>query len=537
MESETKTAAPPCAVVIFGAAGDLTRRLLIPALYNLCRAQLLPQNFALIGIARSKLDDERFRRDLGESFREFARGDTQLADWQWLAKRMFYLRGDFDDPAVYDELKRILQKADAERGTEGNYLFYLATPPQAFANVANNLGAAGLLREDEGRWRRIIVEKPFGTDLQSAKELNRELLRVMAEHQIYRIDHYLGKETVQNIMVLRFANGIFEPIWNRDHIDHVQITVAETVGVERRGKFYDKTGALRDMVPNHLCQLLSLIAMEPPSCFGASAVRAEEDKALGAVRPFDAVAVHRDVVRGQYGAGVVDGHNVVAYRREPDVAPDSTTETYVALKLMIENWRWAGVPFYLRTGKALARRRTEVVIRFKQAPFGLFRDTPVERLAANDLILYIQPDEGATLRFNAKIPGPSVRMAGVDLEFDYCDYFDCAPNTGYETLIYDCMIGDATLFKPAESIEAGWRLVQPMLDAWSRERGTAIPIYPAGSAGPAEADQLLAHDGRAWRSLDAAWSANRQRPSRPKAASSSDRAAVTELKRKPTTAI
>ncbi|HEY7302286.1 MAG TPA: glucose-6-phosphate dehydrogenase [Xanthobacteraceae bacterium] len=534
MELETKTAAPPCAVVIFGAAGDLTRRLLLPALYNLCRAQLLPQQFALIGIARANLDDEKFRRDLGEGLHQFG-SDARRSDWQWLANRMLYLLGDFDDPAVYEQLKRLLEKTDEERGTEGNYLFYLATPPQAFAKVVQRLAAAGLLHESEGRWRRVIVEKPFGTDLRSAQELNRDLLRVIDEHQIYRIDHYLGKETVQNIMVLRFANGIFEPIWNRDRIDHVQITVAETVGVERRGKFYDKTGALRDMVPNHLCQLLSLVAMEPPSCFGAHAVRAEEDKALDAVRPFDAQAVRRDVVRGQYGAGVVDGKNVVAYRRASDVAPDSTTETYVALKLMIENWRWAGVPFYLRTGKALARRRTEIVIRFKQAPFGLFRDTPVERLAANDLILYIQPDEGATLRFNAKIPGPSVRMAGVDLEFDYRDYFDRAPSTGYETLIYDCMIGDPTLFKPAASIEAGWRLVQPMLDAWSRERETAIPIYPAGSAGPAEADQLLARDGHVWRPLDAAWALSRHQSSRVKPAS--DRTTAPEFERKPRTAI
>jgi glucose-6-phosphate 1-dehydrogenase len=535
MESETKTAAPPCALVIFGAAGDLTRRLLIPALYNLCRAQLLSKNFTLIGIARSKLDDERFPRDLGERLREFAGGDARSFDWQWLAKRMLYLPGDFNDPAVYEQLKRLLEKVDEERGTEGNYLFYLATPPQAFAIIVQRLGAAGLLGENEGRWRRVIVEKPFGTDLQSAQELNRELLRVIDEHQIYRIDHYLGKETVQNIMVIRFANGIFEPLWNRDRIDHVQITVAETVGVERRGKFYDKTGALRDMIPNHLFQLLSLVAMEPPTCFGANAVRTEKGKVLDAVRPFDTQAAHRDAVRGQYGAGTVGGRSVVAYRSEPDVAADSTTETYVALKLMIDNWRWAGVPFYLRTGKALARRRTEIVIRFKRAPFGLFRDTPVERLAANDLILYIQPDEGATLRFNAKIPGPSVRMAGVDLEFDYRDYFDVAPSTGYETLIYDCMMGDATLFKPAESIEAGWRLVQPVLDAWSREPESTIPIYPAGGAGPAEADHLLARDGRAWRPLDAAWSVNRQEPTGPKSAL--DVEAEADLKRQPRTAI
>jgi glucose-6-phosphate 1-dehydrogenase len=515
MDAQAQAPAPRCAVVIFGAAGDLTKRLLVPALYNLCSAQLLPKEFALIGIARAKEGNEEFRRTLGDGLRQFASGDTRSVEWRWLAERMFYVSGDFEDPAAYDELKRLLERTDEQQQTGGNYLFYLATPPQAFAKIVHRLGAAGLLRESEGRWRRVIVEKPFGTDLQSAHELNRELLCDLTEHQIYRIDHYLGKETVQNIMVFRFANGIFEPLWNRDRIDHVQITVAETVGVERRGKFYDRTGALRDMVPNHLFQLLSLVAMEPPTCFGADSVRIEKGKVLEAVRPFDILAAHRDVVRGQYGAGAINGKKIVPYRQEPNVASDSRTETYVAMKLMIDNWRWAGVPFYLRTGKALARRRTEIVIRFKPAPFGLFRDTPVERLARNDLILGIQPEEGAVLRFNAKIPGPSVHMADVNLKFDYRDYFEVAPNTGYETLIYDCMIGDATLFKPADSIEDAWRLVQPVLDLWSQDRQAELPLYPAGSAGPAEADELLARDGRAWRSLDAAWSANRDQPLAP----------------------
>jgi glucose-6-phosphate 1-dehydrogenase len=331
--------------------------------------------------------------------------------------------------------------------------------------------------------------------------MNRKLLAVLAEKQIYRIDHYLGKETVQNIMVFRFANGIFEPLWNRNHVDHVQITVAETVDVGTRGKFYDATGALRDMVPNHLCQLLSLVAMEAPTCFEADALRSEKAKVLDAVHRFDEQQAMQDAVRGQYAAGTVKGKPVVAYRSAPDVDPDSRTETYVALKLLIDNWRWAGVPFYLRTGKALAKRRTEVAIQFKQAPFALFRDTPVERLTPNDLILQIQPEEGVILRFSTKIPGPSVRMGGVEMTFNYGDHFKAAPSTGYETLIYDCMQGDATLFQRADTIEAGWRLVQPLLDAWSKASNGTPPRYPAGSAGPVQADELLRQDGRRWRPI------------------------------------
>ncbi|HEY2136660.1 MAG TPA: glucose-6-phosphate dehydrogenase, partial [Xanthobacteraceae bacterium] len=361
----------------------------------------------------------------------------------------------------------------------------------------------GLVREAEGRWRRVIIEKPFGTDLRSAQELNRKLLAVLRENQIYRIDHYLGKETVQNILVFRFGNGIFEPLWNRNHVDHVQITVAETVGVERRGKFYEGTGALRDMVPNHLFQLLTLVTMEPPTCFAADSVRAEKTKVLDAIHPFGAEDARRNVVRGQYGGGTIDHKTVIPYRGSPDVAPDSTTETYVALRLMMDNWRWAGVPFYLRTGKSLAKRRTEVVIRFKQAPFAMFRDTPVERLTPNDLILHIQPEEGVTLRFGAKVPGPSMRMGDVAMRFSYRDYFNAAPSTGYETLIYDCMLGDSTLFKSADDIEAGWRIVQPLLDAWAARDAGAPAIYPAGSDGPDEAEALLKRDGRHWRPLAA----------------------------------
>jgi glucose-6-phosphate 1-dehydrogenase len=494
--------AGPCVLVIFGAAGDLTKRLLVPALCNLRREKLLPEEFAVVGIARSKQDDETFRRDLGTSLRELAKGEMVDSDWNWLAGRMSYLQGDFDDPAVYQKLAALLAETDQTHRTGGNYLFYLATPPQVFATIVRRLGEAGFAREEGEHWRRVIIEKPFGTDLRSAQELNREILAVLTENQIYRIDHYLGKETVQNIMVFRFGNGIFEPLWNRNHIDHVQITVAEAVGVEGRGKFYEGTGALRDMVPSHLFQLLTLVAMEPPTCFAAESVRSEKTKVLDAVQPFGLEDARQNVVRGQYGGGTVNGKSVAPYRRAPSVASDSTTETYVALKLKVDNWRWAGVPIYLRTGKALSKRRSEIVIQFKQAPFALFRDTPVGRLTQNDLVLHIQPEEGVTLRFGAKVPGPDVHMSGVEMKFDYHDYFNAAPSTGYETLIYDCMNGDATLFKRADDIETGWRIVQPVLDAWEGGHEAEPPIYPAGSSGPDEADALLARDGRHWRALD-----------------------------------
>jgi glucose-6-phosphate 1-dehydrogenase len=494
-------AAPPCVLVIFGAAGDLTKRLLVPALYNLRQARLLPDGFSIIGIARADKDDDTFRRDFDASMHDSVNGSRNGADWKWLSQRMFYLKGDLEDAATYRSLGERLAKSGAN-GSQGNVLYYLASPPTVFAPVIQQLGKAKLLHESDGCWRRVIIEKPFGTDLRSAQELNRQILAVMSEKQIYRIDHYLGKETVQNILVFRFGNGIFEPLWNRNHIDHVQITVAETVGVETRGKFYDVTGALRDMVPNHLFQLLELVSMEPPTCFAPDAVRTEKSKVLDAVHPFGSEDARRNVVRGQYAAGTVSGKPMTAYRASPDVAPDSVTETYVALKIVMDNWRWAGVPFYLRTGKALATRRSEIVIRFKQAPFALFRDTPVDRLTPNDIVLHIQPDEGVTLTFGAKKPGPKVVMGGVEMQFDYKDYFAVAPSTGYETLIYDCMVGDTTLFKRAEEIEASWRIVQPLLDAWSNGRNDPPSTYAAGSQGPAEADELLARDGRKWRPLD-----------------------------------
>jgi glucose-6-phosphate 1-dehydrogenase len=492
----------PCSFVIFGASGDLTHRLLIPALYNLAAGGLLPPMFSIIGIGRTKLSTEAFRDGLEKALRQFATRPTDDRIVHELLGCISYLDGEADDPGTYERLGQELARIARKRNGPDNYLFYLATPPAAFEPITRRLGESRLAREADGSWRRVIIEKPFGTDLASAHELNRKLLEALHEHQIYRIDHYLGKETVQNILVLRFANGLFEPIWNRDHIDHVQITVAEDLTVGHRGRFYDATGALRDMVPNHLFQLLSLVAMEPPARFEAGAVRAEKAELLDATQvPSESDAV-RNSVRAQYQAGFVANQAVPDYRKSKDIDPNSTTETYVALKLMIDNWRWAGVPFYLRTGKALRARRTEIAIKFKQAPFAMFRDTPVDRLAQNFLVLGIAPGECISLQFNAKVPGPTIALAGVGMTFRYEDYFDAAPSTGYETLIYDCMIGDAILFQRADGIEAGWRIVQPFLDAWRNAGAQGLATYRAGSEGPHEADLLLSRDGRRWRPIE-----------------------------------
>ncbi len=493
--------ADPCSFVIFGASGDLTQRLLIPALYNLAADGLLPDAFCIIGVARTPRSHEGFRADLEKGLRAFAKRDIDDAVAAKLFACVCYFQGEAEDPKTYERLRQELERLEQARGTKGNRLFYLATPPVAFAPISIRLAQSGLARESNGAWRRIIIEKPFGTDLASARTLNHQLLEVLDEHQIYRIDHYLGKETVQNILVLRFANGLFEPIWNRDHIDHVQITVTEALTVEHRGKFYDSTGALRDMVPNHLFQLLSLVAMEPPARFEANAVRAGKAELLDATQVENEAEALRNGVRAQYTAGSIANRAVSDYRKAQDVRPDSTTETYVALKLMIDNWRWAGVPFYLRTGKALRAQNTEVAIKFKQAPFAMFRATPIDRLAQNFLILGIQPDECISLQFNAKVPGPTIALSGVGMTFKYEDYFQVAPSTGYETLIYDCMIGDAILFQRADGIEAGWRVVQPFIDAWRHAGAQGLATYPAGSEGPKEADELLARDGRRWRPI------------------------------------
>jgi glucose-6-phosphate 1-dehydrogenase len=508
-QADGAVVAPPCAMVIFGAAGDLTKRLIVPALYNLVDAKRLPNGFQLVGLDLASKTAEEWRQDLTDAMKGFVAGDGEFqADhidqpaWRWLTDRMSYLQGDLSDRGTYRRLGEHLAGLDRTAGTAGNYLFYLAVADRFFAVAVAGLGAAGLVTERDGKWRRVVIEKPFGHDLPSAKALDAEILTTLQEHQIYRMDHFLGKETVQNIMALRFANGLFEPLWNRQHIDHVQITVAETVGVEHRGKFYEKTGALRDMVPNHVFQLLAMTAMEPPISFDADAVRAKKAEVFEAVRPFQPGRVLRDVVRGQYDAGTVLGKVVPAYRQEPDVAPDSNTETFVACKLKIDNWRWAGVPFYLRTGKHMKRRWTEIAIRFHQAPYTLFRDTDVERMNPNWMILRIQPEEGIALQFAAKRPGPFVKLGTVSMDFAYEDYFKIACNTGYETLIYDCMIGDATLFQRADNVELGWKVVQPILDAWANSPPRDFPNYVSGGSGPAAADELLARDGRAWRPLD-----------------------------------
>ncbi len=493
----------PCSFVVFGASGDLTHRLLIPALYNLVAGGLLPADFSIVGIGRTKLSTDAFRDGLERALRQFATRELDPELVQQLLACVSYLYGEAEDPETYEQLRQELGRIEAKHHGPGNRLFYLATPPSAFEPIAHRLGQTGLAHEGNGAWRRVIIEKPFGTDLASAQQLNRKLLEVLQEDQIYRIDHYLGKETVQNILALRFANGLFEPIWNRDHIDHVQITVAEDIGVGHRGRFYDATGALRDMVPNHLFQLLSLVAMEPPARFEARAVRAEKAQLLDATQVQSEADAVRNSVRAQYLAGFVANHAIEDYRKTKDVNPDSTTETYVALRLMIDNWRWAGVPFFLRTGKALRARLTEIAIKFKQAPFAMFRDTPVERLAQNFLVLGIAPSECISLKFNAKVPGPSIALTGVGMTFKYADYFDAAPSTGYETLLYDCMIGDAILFQRADGIEAGWRVVQPFLDAWRNGGPERLATYKAGSEGPPEANQLLARDGRRWRPIEA----------------------------------
>jgi glucose-6-phosphate 1-dehydrogenase len=493
--------ADPCAFVIFGAAGDLTKRLLLPALYNLAVGRLLPEAFCIVGVARADISVDEFRRQMRAALQQFATNGVEPQTLDWLIARCRYVHGEFDNPATYERLKHELAEVARAFNTRDNCLFYLATPPDLFAPIACLLGKFGLAKEHDGCWRRLIVEKPFGFDLQSASALNQQLLSHFSESQIYRIDHYLGKETVQNIMVLRFANGMFEPIWNRHHIDHVQITVAETVTVETRGKLYDHTGALRDMVPNHLFQLLALTAMEPPSCFQADAVRTERLKVIEAIHPLTSQSVAADVVRAQYLAGRVGGRPVDDYRAAPNVSPQSTTETYVAMRLWVNNWRWAGVPFYLRTGKSLGARKTEIAIKFRSAPLALFRDTPVENLAPNFLVLRIQPDEGAALHFNAKIPGPNVRIESVRMNFKYEDYFDVAPSTGYETLIYDCMIGDQMLFQRAVDIEAGWRVVDPILQAWGDAQGGDLYTYRAGSSGPQAAELLLARSGQQWRTV------------------------------------
>jgi glucose-6-phosphate 1-dehydrogenase len=491
-------------MVIFGASGDLTKRLIVPALYNLTKSGLVPQQFALIGVDHNPSDTNTWRNALHDFLEQTVKAgrgefEAQAIDeqaWSRLAGTMSYLSGDFADPATFTKLKSHLEERDRSDRLNGCALFYMAVPDRFFGPLVESLAGARLT-EESGGWRRVVIEKPFGHDLQSAKALNDRVLRHLSEDQVFRIDHFLGKETVQNIMALRFANGLFEPVWNRDRIDHVQVTVAETIGIERRGKFYEMTGALRDMVPNHLFQLVAMTAMEPPVAFDAESVRekkADVFRAVHQVQPADAV-------RGQYGSRTIDKEKVRAYREEPDVAANSFVETYVALKLCIDNWRWAGVPFYLRTGKRLPKRWTEIAIRFKDAPLMLFGSESANVVKDNWLILQIQPDEGIRLKFNAKQPGPEMALDAVAMDFRYKDWFHQAPAVGYETLLYDCMQGDATLFQRADQVEASWRVVDALIRAWNAPPEEVFPNYAAGTPGPKAADTLLARDGRAWRPI------------------------------------
>ncbi len=492
--------APPCVVVIFGATGDLTRRKLLPALYRLTEQRVIPAEFAILGTARPVMSDDEFRSQMGQAIKEFADDENfDESTWQSFAKRLFYIGGEFDDAALYSKLKSKLDEVDAECNTRGNRLFYLATAPDNFGLIAGQLGQAELAAPKEGSWTRIIVEKPFGHDLESARALNQELAEVFEEKQIYRIDHYLGKETVQNLLVFRFANSIFEPLWNRQYIDHIQITNAEALGVEGRGAYYEKAGALRDMIQNHVFQVTSLIAMEPPASLSANGVRDEKIKAMQSVRPLPAEQIEKFTVRGQYGPGTVLGDTVPGYRQEPGVDPNSSTETFAALKLHFDNWRWAGVPFYLRSGKRLQKHITEIAIQFKDVPHRLFTDADAP-LQPNVLVIRIQPNEGITLRFGAKLPGQAMRIRSVNMDFRYGSSFGVKPPEAYERLLLDCMLGDSTLYARRDMVERGWEIVSPIITAWQKP-ATDFPNYEAGSWGPQASFELIERDERKWRRL------------------------------------
>ena len=485
-------------MVIFGATGDLTKRMLFPALYNLAKENFLPENFAVVGVGRQEMSHEEFRSKIKDDLTEFVGEEIDKDLLKWFEERTHYTGGDFAEPETFEKLQTLLKELDEKHDIPENYLFYLAVPPDLFAPVTKKACKIGLCDEDNG-WSRFIYEKPFGRDLESAKKLNATLRKLLKESQIYRIDHYLGKETVQNILIFRFGNAIFEPVWNRNFVDHVQITVAETLGVEKRGGYYEKAGALRDMIPNHIFQLVTLTAMEPPVSFEADAVRDEQAKILAALEPFCPEDVLQKTARGQYGAGEIKGEKVRAYRDEPDVTPDSVTETFAALKLEIDNWRWADVPFYVRTGKRMAAKHSDISIQFKKVPFMLFRHTTVERLRTNRIDIHIQPDEGITLHFGAKVPGPIVRVDAVDMNFNYAEHFEEQVATGYERLLFDCMTGDATLFQRADMVEASWDVVTPILEAWQENPPDTFPNYKAGTWGPKQAERLMKNDGRKWK--------------------------------------
>src|SRR5271165_3549043 len=489
--------AEPCTVVLFGASGDLAKRKVLPAMYDLAQHNSLGERYGIVGFARTPMTNESFRSVAGDAAKTISEvGPIDPAKWDAFASNLYYASGDYADQNAYAELAKFLQTLDAEKNLGGNRLFYLSTPPEVYPHIVEQLGRAGLARAaNANSWVRIIIEKPFGRDLASAKELNKIVLNVFEEKQVYRIDHYLGKDTVQNLLVLRFGNGIFEPLWNRNYVDHVQITAAETLGVERRGGFYETAGALRDMIQSHVLQLTSLVAVEPPASFDATAVRNEKLKILQSIRPFNLEMVAQSVVRGQYAPGSANGKQLEGYRDEPGVNPNSRTETFVAMRVLIDNWRWAGVPFYLRTGKRLAKRTTEIMIQFRCAPHIVFREREVE---PNRLVLNIQPDEGISVSFGAKRPGTEMSIGNVTMNFSYREAFGGASRSAYATLLNDCLRGDATLFDRGDSVEAAWSLIEPILDVWSAAKTATVPEYPSGSWGPKESDQLLERDGRQW---------------------------------------
>src|SRR5437867_2103785 len=490
----------PCAMVIFGGSGDLTRRKLVPALYNLSRKRMITGGFTIRGISRSPMKDEEYRSRLREwvdKAEEAAPSDPET--WEPFSQGIYYLPANFHDAAMYARLKEVLSEYDTRRGTGGNRIFYLATAPSDYVDIIRNLGSAGMAREDSG-WVTAMIEKPFGRDLASARALNREVSAVFREDQVYRIDHYLGKETVQNLLVFRFANGIFEPIWNRQYVDHVQITAAENIGVGTRGAYYEEAGALRDMIQNHMMQLLTLVGMEPPPDFAPNSVRDEKAKVLRSIRPNTPESVDQVAVRGQYGPGFLGGRPVPGYREEKGVSPTSTTETFAAIRFTIDNWRWAGVPFYVRTGKNLAKRATEIAIIFRRTPHFIFRQAPTYQVDTNVLALRIQPDEGITLKFGTKLPGQAMAIRSVNMDFRYGSTFGLQLSSAYERLLLDCMLVDPTLFDRLDSVEAAWSLVQPLLERWATGGSDgAIPAYASGSWGPDEADELLARENRKWR--------------------------------------
>ena len=489
----------PSVVVLFGATGDLAHRKVFPALYQLWRTDLLPHEFQMLGIGRRPLDDEGFRKGIRKSLEEYSRVlPLDDAAWHSFAERISYQRCDFEEPQGFDDLATKLDEVDRECGTRGNRMFYLATQPSQFADIVGQLGRVGLDHErHDGGWRRIVIEKPFGHDLDSARKLNREVAKVFRESQVYRIDHYLGKETVRNLLVFRFGNGIFEPLWNRRYVDNVQITVAESIGIENRGAFYEQTGASRDVLQNHLLQLVSLVAMEPPATFDANALRDEKVKVLRAISS-DPLDPATDAVRGQYAPGWVAATHVPGYREEPEVDPQSETETFVAARLTIDDWRWSGVPFYVRTGKRLPKRATEIAIQYREVPHRLFKDEGVAP-DANLLAIRIQPDEGIMLRFGAKVPGLQLDVRSVTMDFTYGSAFNVDSPDAYETLILDALQGDASLFTRADEVEEAWGIVDPIIDAWADTEAPDFPNYDAGTWGPDAADDLPARDGRRWR--------------------------------------